>query len=64
MNAFVNAGFKVDALFENEKDPWVNKLKEDGKTAGVASIGMVNLWNIDSGITKISGYLNITDVYT
>lgn len=48
-NGFVNAGFKKDALMCNKENPWLTSVKNDGAIAAVASIGLVNLWNVDNG---------------
>lgn len=63
-NAFVNAGFKKDALMSDHQNPWIQKVKNDGVIAAVASIGMVNLWNSDNGSNEISEYLDLSDIYT
>lgn len=64
VNAFANAGFKKDALLSSKEQPWVNKVKNDGVTAAVASIGLNNIWNSDNGANEISGYLEHTDIYS
>lgn len=63
-NGFVNAGFKKDALMGNKNDPWLNKVKNDAAIAAVASIGLTNLWNIESGSDLISEYFDLSDIYT
>lgn len=64
MNAFVNAGFKKDSLMSNRDQPWVNKVKNEGVTAAIASIGLTNIWNSDNGANEISSYLEHTDVFS
>lgn len=64
VNGFVNAGFKKDALMSNKENPWLNKVKDDAAIAAVASIGLVNIWNIDNGSEQISDYMELTDIYT
>ncbi|CAD8208266.1 unnamed protein product [Paramecium octaurelia] len=64
-NGFVNAGFKKDALMSNKENPWLNSVKNDHTAiAAVASIGLVNLWNIDNGTEQISEYFDLSDIYT
>ena len=64
VNAFVNAGFKRDTLMDNTKEPWVNKVKSDGVSAAVASIGLKNIWNSDNGTNEVSQYFSFTDIYS
>jgi 26S proteasome regulatory subunit N1 len=45
-------------------DPWVNKVKNEGKIAAVASIGLTNIWNSDNGPNEISEYLELSDIYS
>jgi 26S proteasome regulatory subunit N1 len=63
VNAFVNAGLKDDLLMLDKKkkrsQDWIHKNKEDGQIAAVASIGMLNLWDPDSGANDISPYLEM-----
>ncbi|CAD8085972.1 unnamed protein product [Paramecium primaurelia] len=64
-NGFVNAGFKKDALMSNKDNPWLNSVKNDHTAiAAVASIGLINLWNIDNGTEQISEYFDLSDIYT
>ncbi len=67
VNAFVNAGSGTDALMMKDDDPaskelpWIYKVKADGMAAASASVGMINLWDIDNGTGKISEYLELKD---
>lgn len=58
VNAFVNAGFgqklQVVVLQEN----WLFKNKEHGKASAAASLDMILLWDVDSGL------LNLTSIST
>ncbi|WJX65314.1 26S proteasome non-ATPase regulatory subunit 2 A [Trifolium repens] len=67
VNAFVNAGFGQDKLMTDTSDSsssnssgnWVFKNKEHGKTSAAASLGMVLLWDVDSGLAQIDKYFHI-----
>lgn len=48
----------------NKETPWLNSVKNDAAIAAVASIGLVNLWNIDNGTEQISEYFDLSDVFT
>ncbi len=67
VNALVNAGSGADALMlKNEEEskgntPWIYRVKNDGMTTATASIGMINLWDIDNGTGNISEYLELKD---
>lgn len=63
VNAFVNAGFGTDKLVTcaeieaDESKSWIYKTKDHGVLSTVASIGLINLWNADSGLGKLDRYL-------
>ncbi|KAN0021543.1 hypothetical protein ACTFIU_010150 [Dictyostelium citrinum] len=58
VNAFVNAGFGKDKLMTAEEDTkWWFKNRELGILSTVASTGMIVLWDIDGGLTKIDKFL-------
>ncbi|XP_051912777.1 uncharacterized protein LOC127595135 [Hippocampus zosterae] len=63
VSAFVNAGLKDDLLMLSKKkkdhEQWIHKTKEDGQIAAVASIGMLDLWDPDTGADDISPYLEL-----
>lgn len=58
VNAFVNAGFGNDKMMmvEEEKSSWVWKTKEEGMISTVASLGTLNLWDVEGGLDKIDKY--------
>lgn len=59
VNAFVNAGFGADKLMLVEggvKGSWVWRTKDDGMLSTAASLGLLQLWNIDEGIDKIDTF--------
>ncbi|WJX96886.1 26S proteasome non-ATPase regulatory subunit 2 A [Trifolium repens] len=69
VNAFVNAGFGQDKLMtdtsdsssSNSSENWVFKNKEHGKTSAAASLGMVLLWDVDSGLAQLDKYFHSND---
>ncbi|PHH80781.1 hypothetical protein CDD82_1509 [Ophiocordyceps australis] len=58
VNGFVNAGCARDNMMmvDGEKDAWVWKTKGDGMMSTVASMGMLMLWGIETGLDKIDRY--------
>lgn len=65
VNAFVNAGYGNDKLVmtEEEKSSWIYKNKDAGQTSAAASIGLLNLWDVDSGLSIIDKYLYSEEEY-
>ncbi|XP_015887277.1 26S proteasome non-ATPase regulatory subunit 2 homolog A [Ziziphus jujuba] len=64
VNAFVNAGFGQDKLMTTSTTStgnWVFKNKMHGKTSAAASLGMISLWDVDSGLAHIDKYLHSND---
>ncbi|KAK8481509.1 hypothetical protein V6N13_085548 [Hibiscus sabdariffa] len=69
VNAFVNAGFGQDKLITAPADSstggstgnWLFKNKEHGKTSAAASLGMILLWDVDSGLAQIDKYFHSND---
>jgi len=61
VNAFVNAGFGQDKLMTAPSDSsssgssgnWLFKNKEHGKASAAASLGMILLWDTDSGLAQL-----------
>lgn len=58
VNAFVNAGFGNDKmmLVEENQSSWVWKTKDDGMISAAASIGMLQMWDVDTGLQTIDKY--------
>lgn len=58
VNAFVNAGFGNDKmmLVDENQGSWVWKTKEDGMLSAAASIGMLQMWDLDAGLQTIDKY--------
>ncbi|PVU93097.1 hypothetical protein BB561_003471 [Smittium simulii] len=65
VNAFVNAGFGVDKLMTTGEDgnAWVYKNRESGMLSASASLGMINLWDVEKGLTYIDKYLYASEPY-
>lgn len=68
VNAFVNAGFGQDKLMtvtsessSGSSGNWLFKNKEHGKASAAASLGMILLWDVDSGLSQIDKYLHSND---
>ncbi|ESQ50440.1 hypothetical protein EUTSA_v10001903mg [Eutrema salsugineum] len=68
VNAFVNAGFGQDKLMTVPSDSttgssgnWLFKNKEHGKTSAAASLGMIQLWDVDSGLAQLDKYFHSND---
>ncbi|GMH12107.1 hypothetical protein Nepgr_013948 [Nepenthes gracilis] len=69
VNAFVNAGFGQDKLMTvpseassgSSSGNWLFKNKEHGKISVAASLGMILLWDVDSGLSQIDKYLHSSD---
>jgi len=56
VNAFVNCGFGKDALITPEGSDWLYKNKTHGMLSATASLGMVNLWDVDQGFNAMDKY--------
>uniref|UniRef100_A0A0D3H597 26S proteasome non-ATPase regulatory subunit 2 homolog n=1 Tax=Oryza barthii TaxID=65489 RepID=A0A0D3H597_9ORYZ len=71
VNAFVNAGFGQDKLMTAPSDSsgsgssgnWLFKNKEHGKASAAASLGMILLWDSDSGLAQLDKYLHSNDIH-
>ncbi|KAJ0970735.1 hypothetical protein J5N97_018694 [Dioscorea zingiberensis] len=71
VNAFVNAGFgqvdwwKFCSSYKSSSGgsscSWLFKNKEHGKASAAASLGMILLWDVDSGLSQIDKYLHSND---
>jgi len=63
VNAFVNAGFGTDKLMltNEEGNNWVFKNKDHGMLSAAASVGMLYLWDISTGLNQIDKYTLSTD---
>lgn len=69
VNAFVNAAFCKDKLMNcgtsdaQESGSWIYKTKDSGLISAVASIGALNLWNVDQGLSELDKYLESENVF-
>ena len=69
VNAFVNIAFCKDKLMNvgnseaQESNSWIYKTKESGLISAVASIGALNLWNVDQGLSELDKYLESENVF-
>ena len=63
VNAFVNTAYGNDKLMLNSdsKNSWVWKTKEEGMLSTTASLGMLLLWDVETGLDKIDPYTNVDD---
>ncbi|KAJ2796598.1 proteasome regulatory particle base subunit, partial [Coemansia furcata] len=63
VNAFVNAGYGTDKLMTGAVDgnEWIYKNKDMGMLSAAASLGMVNLWDVELGLNDIDKYLYTED---
>ena len=59
VNAFVNAGLCNDLLICKKEgtDDWVFSNKDAGQMAAAASLGLLQLWDIDEGLESIDKYM-------
>ncbi|CAI6342293.1 unnamed protein product [Periconia digitata] len=63
VNGFVNAGFGNDKLMlsSESKNSWVWKTKEEGMLSTAASLGMLMLWDVETGLDKIDPFTNVDE---
>lgn len=58
VNGFVNCGFGKDKLLLIEDgNKWLYKNKDHGMLSATASLGLILLWDVDSGLTQIDKFL-------
>lgn len=56
VNAFVNMGFGSDKLMSDNETNWIYRNKEHGMMSAAASVGMISLWDVDSGLDDVDKY--------
>lgn len=56
VNAFVNCGFSNDLLMSGKDSQWAYRNKDEGKLSAVASLGLLYLWDLDSGFSVSDMY--------
>jgi len=62
VNAFVNAGFAQDKLMTPDNE-WLYKNKDHGMMAASASLGLIQLWNVEEGLAQIDKFLYSSEEY-
>ena len=62
VNAFVNAGFGQDKLMTPDNE-WLYKNKDHGMMAAAASLGLIQLWNVEEGLAQIDKFLYSSEEY-
>jgi 26S proteasome regulatory subunit N1 len=65
VNGFVNAGFGQDKLMSDDKEAnvWIHKNKDHGIMSTTATLGLISLWDVESGLTQIDKYLYSDEDY-
>lgn len=64
VNAFVNAGYGQDKLLSSEgANKWFYRNQEHGMMSAAASLGMINLWDVTTGLNSIINYLKASEDY-
>lgn len=64
VNAFVNAGYSKDKLMtEGSEGTWIFQNKEAGRASAAASVGMICLWDPDTGANEVDKYSHLNDEY-
>lgn len=63
VNGFVNAAFGQDKLLMEDGNKWLFKNKEHGMLSATASLGLIVLWDVDSGLSQIDKYLYSSEDY-
>ena len=61
VNGFVNTGYGSEKLMGEEPTKWFYKNKEYGMLSAAASLGLINRWDVDSGLSKCDANLYSTD---
>lgn len=56
VNAFVNMGFGSDKLMSDAETSWIYRNKEHGMMSAAASVGMISLWDVESGLDDVDKY--------
>uniref|UniRef100_A0A2K6QJ58 26S proteasome non-ATPase regulatory subunit 2 n=1 Tax=Rhinopithecus roxellana TaxID=61622 RepID=A0A2K6QJ58_RHIRO len=63
VNGFVNAAFGQDKLLTDDGNKWLYKNKDHGMLSVAACLGMILLWDVDSGFTQTDRYLYSCEDY-
>jgi 26S proteasome regulatory subunit N1 len=64
VSGFINAGFGKEKLL-SEKDnlgnDWLSKNKDEGLLCALASLGLVNIWDIECGPNEIEKFMDVNE---
>eukprot|EP00656_Telonema_subtile_P019927 TRINITY_DN2111_c0_g1_i1.p1 TRINITY_DN2111_c0_g1~~TRINITY_DN2111_c0_g1_i1.p1 ORF type:complete len:921 (-),score=323.83 TRINITY_DN2111_c0_g1_i1:287-3049(-) len=64
VNGFVNAGYGQDKLLSAEgANKWFYRNQEHGMMSAAASLGMLHLWDVTTGLNSIINYLKASEDY-
>lgn len=63
VNAFVNAGFGNDKLMFDPASKALAKHKDHSLMSAAASLGLILLWDVEGGLTKLDKYLYSKEEY-
>lgn len=64
VNGLINAGFVRDKLLTtDEGNKWIYKNKTYGMLSATASLGLILLWDVESGLTEIDKFLYSPEDY-
>ena len=65
VNGLVNAGFGKDKLMSDDKEAnaWIHKNRDHGIMSTTAILGLISLWDIESGLAQIDKYLYSEEDY-
>ena len=58
VSAFVNAASGKDKLMTTDANAWLNSNRNQGVLAAIASIGMVHMWDFESGSSELDKYMS------
>lgn len=62
VNGFVNAGFGQDKLLSSEgANKWFYRNQDYGMMSAAASLGMIHLWDVTTGLNSIINYLKASE---
>ncbi|GIX62854.1 proteasome 26S regulatory subunit, putative [Babesia caballi] len=56
VNAFLNCGFGTDLLINVSESDWVYHHNDYGLLCAVASVGIISLWNVEEGLSRVDKY--------
>jgi 26S proteasome regulatory subunit N1 len=62
VNAFLNAGFGEDLMVTPEGSDWLFKNRGHGMLSAAASVGLIHLWDLDTGFNAVDVFSLSTKV--